>query len=78
MEQLRNKLNNVKVNLDYFYVNFGDDERQLIVILPAVKWNALKYLGLGVGYNFVQMDLEYGGSDDFLSEIELSDASFLA
>ena len=27
---------------------------------------ALKYLGLGIGYNFVAMNLEYSGSDDFL------------
>ena len=44
----------------------------------AVEWNALKYLGLGVGYNYVQMNLEYSGSDDFLSEIDLSNGGVMA
>ncbi len=68
----------IRQSFDYFYVNFGDYEGQLIDILAAVEWNALKYLGLGVGYNYVQMDLEYSGSDDFLSEIDLSNGGFLA
>ncbi len=68
----------IRQSFDYFYVNFGDYEGQLVDILAAVEWNALKYLGLGVGYNYVQMDLEYSGSDDFLSEIDLSNGGFLA
>jgi hypothetical protein len=68
----------IRQSFDYFYVNFGDYEGQLIDILAAVEWNAFKYLGLGIGYNYVQMDLDYSGSDDFLSEIDLSNGGFLA
>jgi hypothetical protein len=38
----------------------------------ALEWNALKHLGLGVGYNYAQMTLNYSGSDDFLEEIDMS------
>lgn len=62
----------IRQNFDYFYVNIGDYEGQLIDFLAAVEWNALKYLGLGVGYNWVGMDLDYSGSDDFLKSIDLS------
>lgn len=62
----------IRQSFDYFYVNFGDYEGQLIDFLAAVEWNALKYLGLGVGYNFVAMDIDYSGSDNFLRSIDLS------
>ena len=62
----------IRQSFDYFYVNFGDYEGHLVDFLAAVEWNALKYLGLGVGYNYVQMKLDYSGSDNFLSEIDLS------
>jgi len=68
----------IRQSFDYFYVNFGDYEGQLVDFLVAVEWNALKHLGLGVGYNYTQMDLEYSGSDDFLSEIDMSYGGFLA
>jgi len=38
----------------------------------------LKHLGLGVGYNYIQMDLDYSGDDDFLSEIDLTNGGVLA
>ena len=62
----------IRQSIDYFYVNIGDYEGQLVDLNVALEWNALKYLGLGVGYNFVSMGLDYNGSDDFLSEIDLS------
>lgn len=62
----------IRQSFDLFFVKIGDYEGQLIDFLAAVEWNALKHLGLGVGYNYVQMDLEYSGSDDFLSEIDIS------
>jgi hypothetical protein len=31
----------------------------------AAEWNALKHIGLGIGYNYVGMGLKYSGSDDF-------------
>jgi len=62
----------IRQSFDYFYVNIGDYEGQLIDFLAAVEWNALKYLGLGVGYNWVAMDLDYSGSDNFLRSIDLS------
>ncbi len=62
----------IRQSFDYFYVNIGDYEGQLIDFLAAVEWNALKNLGLGVGYNWVAMDLDYSGSDDFLRSIDLS------
>jgi hypothetical protein len=68
----------IRQSFDYFYVNWGDYEGYLIDLLVAVEWNALKYLGLGVGYNYVQMNLDYNGSDDFLSEIDLNNGGVLA
>ena len=68
----------IRQSFDYFYVNIGDYEGQLVDFLVAVEWNALKHLGLGVGYNYIQMDLDYNGSDDFLSEIDLANGGFLA
>jgi len=68
----------IRQSFDYFYVNFGDYEGQLVDFLAAVEWNALKHLGLGVGYNYIQMDLDYSGSDNFLSEIDLTNGGVLA
>ena len=68
----------IRQSFDYFYVNIGDYEGQLIDFLAAIEWNALKHLGLGVGYNYIQMDLEYSGSDNFLSEIDIAYGGFLA
>jgi len=68
----------IRQSFDYFYVNFGDYEGHLVDFLAAVEWNALKHLGLGVGYNYVQMKLDYSGNDDFLSEIDLSNGGVLA
>jgi len=62
----------IRQSFDYFYVNIGDYEGQLIDLAVALEWNALKYLGLGIGYNFVTMGLKYSGSDDFLKEIDMS------
>ncbi len=62
----------LRQSFDYFYVNIGDYEGQLVDLNVALEWNALKYLGLGVGYNFVAMGLDYSGRDNFLSEIDLS------
>lgn len=66
----------IRQSFDYFYVNIGDYEGQLIDFAVALEWNALKYLGLGVGYNFVGMNLNYDGSDDFLDEIDMSYGGF--
>ena len=68
----------IRQSFDYFYVNIGDYEGQLVDFLAAVEWNAFKHVGLGVGYNYVQMDLDYNGSDDFLSEIDLANGGLLA
>jgi len=38
----------------------------------ALEWNALKHVGIGVGYNYAQMTLKYSGSDDFLEEIDMA------
>ena len=62
----------IRQSFDYFYINIGDYEGQLIDLGVALEWNALKYLGLGIGYNFVGMDLKYSGDDDFLDEIDMS------
>ena len=62
----------IRQSFDYFYVNIGDYEGQLVDFMAAVEWNALKHFGLGVGYNYVQMGLDYDGSDNFLSEIDLA------
>ncbi len=62
----------IRQSFDYFYIDIGDYEGQLLDFNVALEWNALKYLGVGVGYNYVQMDLDYDGSDDFLSAINLS------
>ncbi|MBT8370972.1 MAG: hypothetical protein KJO34_08420 [Deltaproteobacteria bacterium] len=68
----------IRQSFDYLYVNIGDYEGYLVDFLAAVEWNALKYVGLGVGYNYVQMNLDYSGGDDFLSEIDLSYGGVLA
>jgi hypothetical protein len=67
----------IRQSFDYFYVNIGDYEGQLVDFMAAVEWNALKHFGLGVGYNYVQMGLDYDGSDNFLSEIDLAYGGFL-
>ena len=68
----------LRQSFDFFYVKIGDYEGTLVDLLASVEWNALKYLGLGVGYNFVSMNLEYSGSDDFLSEFDLRYGGLLA
>ncbi len=62
----------IRQSFDYFYINYGDYEGQLVDFNVAVEWDFWKYAGVGVGYNYVQMDLDYDGSDDFLSGINLS------
>jgi hypothetical protein len=62
----------IRQTFDYFYINYGNYEGQLIDFFVALEWNALKYLGLGVGYNAISMDLDYEGSDNFLSNIDMS------
>ena len=68
----------IRQSFDFFYVKIDDYEGTLVDFLAAVEWNALKYLGLGVGYNYVLMNLEYDGSDDFLSEFDLRYGGLLA
>ena len=68
----------IRQHFDFFYVNIGDYEGTLVDFLAAVEWNALKYVGVGVGYNYVAMDLEYSGSDDFLSEFDFRYGGVLA
>ena len=68
----------IRQSFDFFYVKIDDYEGTLVDFLAAVEWNALKYLGLGVGYNYVLMNLEYSGSDDFLSEFDLRYGGLLA
>ena len=68
----------IRQSFDFFYVNIGDYEGTLVDFLAAVEWNALKHVGLGVGYNYVGMNLDYSGSDEFLSEIDLSNGGVLA
>ena len=62
----------IRQSFDYFYINVGDYEGELIDFNVALEWNALKHLGLGVGYNYALMDLKYSGSDDFLEKINMS------
>jgi len=62
----------IRQSFDYFYINIGDYEGQLVDFNVALEWNALKHLGIGVGYNYAQMTLNYSGSDDFLEEIDMS------
>ena len=62
----------IRQSFDYFYINVGNYEGQLVDFNVALEWNALKHLGLGVGYNYAVMDLKYSGSDDFLEEIDMS------
>jgi len=62
----------IRQSVDYFYINIGDYEGQLVDLNVALEWNALKHLGLGVGYNYALMDIKYSGSDDFLEEINMS------
>jgi hypothetical protein len=35
----------------------------------TIEWNTLKHLGLGVGYNYTQINLNYSGSDNFVNRI---------
>jgi hypothetical protein len=62
----------IRQSIDYFYVNIGDYEGQLVDLSVALEWNAMKYLGLGIAYNFTALDLKYSGNDDFLDEIDMS------
>ena len=62
----------IRQSFDYFYINIGDYEGQLVDFNVALEWNALKHLGVGVGYNYAFMNLKYSGSDDFLEEIDMS------
>jgi len=61
----------IRQSFDYFYIKYGDYEGQLVDFNVALEWDFWKYAGVGVGYNFVQMDLDYSGGDNFLSEIDL-------
>ena len=38
----------------------------------------MKNAGRGVGYNYVQMNLDYSGGGNFLSEIDISYGGVLA
>lgn len=62
----------LRQNIDYFYVNIGNYEGELVDLGVALEWNALEHFGLGIGYQLVAMDLKYSGSDDFLDEIDMS------
>jgi len=62
----------IRQSFDYFYINIGDYEGQLVDFNVALEWNALKHLGVGIGYNYALMDLKYSGSDDFLEEMNMS------
>ena len=68
----------IRQQFDFFYVKIDDYEGTLVDFMAAIEWNALKHLGLGVGYNAVLMNLEYSGSDDFLSEFDLRYGGVLA
>ena len=68
----------LRQHFDFFYVNIDDYEGTLVDFLATVEWNALKHVGLGVGYNYVAMNLEYSGSDDFLSEFDFRYGGVLA
>ena len=68
----------IRQQFDYFYVNIGDYKGHLIDFMAAIEWNALKYVGIGVGYNYVEMNLDYSGSDDFLSEFDFRYGGVLA
>jgi hypothetical protein len=35
----------------------------------TIEWNALKHLGLGVGYNYAQINLNYIGRNNFVNRI---------
>jgi len=61
----------IRQSFDYFYIKYGDYEGQLVDFNVALEWDFWKYAGVGVGYNFVQMDLDYSGGDNFLSKINL-------
>lgn len=67
----------IRQSFDYFYIKYGDYEGQLVDFNVAFEWDFWKYAGVGVGYNYVQMDLDYDGSDNFLSEINLGYGGFL-
>ena len=68
----------IRQHFDFFYVNIDDYEGTLVDFMAAVEWNAFKYVGIGVGYNYVAMNLEYSGSDDFLSEFDFRYGGVLA
>lgn len=62
----------LRQSIDVFYLNIGEYTGRWIDLNVALDYNFWKYAGVGLGYNFVSMDISKDKSDAFLNQIDMS------
>jgi hypothetical protein len=62
----------LRQNIDVFYLNIGEYTGRWIDLNVSLEYNFWKYAGVGLGYNFVSMDISKDSDDAFLSQIDMS------
>jgi hypothetical protein len=55
-----------------FYLNIGEYTGRWIDLNVSLEYNFWKYAGVGLGYNFVSMDISKDSDNAFLSQIDMS------
>ncbi len=62
---------------DFFYLEFDDYEGHLVDAIFSLEYDFLDYAGVGIGYNYVDMNIE-AEADEFIGELNYSYGTFLA
>ena len=67
----------LKGRSDFLYVKFSDYEGHLVDAIFSLEYDFLDYAGVGIGYNYVDINIE-ADDDDFIGELNYSYGIFLA
>lgn len=62
----------LRQSIDVFYLKIGEYTGSWVDLNVALEYNFWKYAGVGLGYDFVSMDISKDGNDTFLSQIDMS------
>ena len=62
----------LRQSIDVFYLNIGRYTGSRVDLNVGLEYNFWKYAGVGLGYNFVSMNISKDGSDSLLNEIDMS------
>ena len=62
----------LRQSIDVFYLKIGEYTGKWIDLNVALEYNFWKYAGVGLGYNFVSMDISKDDDDAFLNQIDMS------